>query len=100
LLKVENKSDRIDARKPADLQGGGHLSSVCCGEYGVQALKAFFDQLSANSGDLARVMRPSRRRTVFGPFPALASKPTLQFNHQIRSSTPEKLRYPRLASSS
>ena len=39
LLKVGNKSDRIDARKLADLLHGGHLSSVYHGENGVRALK-------------------------------------------------------------
>jgi hypothetical protein len=39
LLKAGNKSDRIDARKLADLLRGGHLSSVYHGEHGVRALK-------------------------------------------------------------
>src|SRR6266446_7048866 len=39
LLKVGNKSDRIDARKLADLLHGGHLSSVYHGENGVRTLK-------------------------------------------------------------
>jgi hypothetical protein len=36
LLKVGNKSDRIDARKLADLLHGGHLSSVYHGENGAK----------------------------------------------------------------
>src|ERR1017187_4033275 len=39
LLKAGNKSDRIDARKLADLLRGGHLSSVYHGEHGVRTLK-------------------------------------------------------------
>src|SRR5450759_1472298 len=39
LLKVGNKSDRIDARKLAELLRGGHLSSVYHGEHGVRTLK-------------------------------------------------------------
>src|ERR1700720_880795 len=39
LLKVGNKSARIDARKLAELLRGGQLWSVYHGEHGVRALK-------------------------------------------------------------
>src|SRR6202166_2785869 len=39
LLKVGNKSDRIDARKLADLLRGNQLKAVYHGEHGVRTLK-------------------------------------------------------------
>jgi Transposase len=39
LLKVGNQSDRMDARKLADLLHGGHLSPVYHGENGVRTLQ-------------------------------------------------------------
>src|SRR6202049_3661918 len=56
LLKVGNKSDRIDARKLADLLRGGHLSSVYHGENRVRALKELSRSYLTISGDVARVM--------------------------------------------
>src|ERR1700730_464241 len=56
LLKVGNKSDRIDARKLADLLRGGHLSSVYHGEHGVRALQELSRSYLTISGDLVRVM--------------------------------------------
>jgi hypothetical protein len=55
-LKMGNKSDRIDARKPAELLYMNKLSSVYHGEHGVRALKELSRSYLANSGDLARVM--------------------------------------------
>ena len=63
LLKAGNKSDRIDARKLADLLRGGHLSSVYHGEHGVRALKELSRGYLAISGDLARVM--TRLKAVY-----------------------------------
>ena len=63
LLKASNKSDRIDARKLADLLRGGHLSSVYHGEHGVRALKELSRGYLAISGDLARVM--TRLKAVY-----------------------------------
>jgi len=63
LLKVGNKSDRIDARKLADLLRGGHLSSVYHGEHGVRALKELSRSYLTISGDLARVM--TRLKAVY-----------------------------------
>jgi transposase len=62
-LKVGNKSDRIDARKLADLLRGGHLSSVYHGEYGVRTLKELSRSYVAISGDLTRVM--TRLKAVY-----------------------------------
>ena len=63
LLKVGNKSDRIDARKLAELLRGGHLSSVYHGEHGVRTLKELSRSYLAISGDLARVM--TRLKAVY-----------------------------------
>jgi len=63
LLKVGNKSDRIDARKLADLLRGGHLWSVYHGEHGVRALKELSRSYLTISGDLARVM--TRLKAVY-----------------------------------
>src|ERR1700675_865316 len=56
LLKVGNKSDRIDARKLAELLYLNKLSSVYHGENGIRALKELSRRYLAISGDLARVM--------------------------------------------
>src|ERR1700682_6093532 len=63
LLKTGNKSDRIDARKLADLLRGGYLSSVYHGEHGVRTLKELSRSYLAISGDLARVM--TRLKAVY-----------------------------------
>jgi transposase len=39
LLKDGSKSDRIDARKPAELLRGGQLKPVYHGEHGLRTLK-------------------------------------------------------------
>src|ERR1700719_2040212 len=56
LLKAGSKSDRIDARKLAELLRGGQLSPVYHGEHGVRTLKELSRSYLAISGDLARVM--------------------------------------------
>ena len=56
LLKTGNKSDRIDARKLAELLYMDKLDSVYHGEHGVRALKELSRSYLAVSGDLARVM--------------------------------------------
>jgi len=63
LLKVGNKSDRIDAHKLAELLRGGHLSSVYHGEHGVRTLKELSRSYLAISGDLALVM--TRLKAVY-----------------------------------
>ena len=56
LLKTGNKSDRIDARKLADLLRANLLRSVYHGEHGVRTLKELSRSYLTISGDLARVM--------------------------------------------
>ena len=63
LLKVGNKSDRIDARKLAELLRSNLLRSVYHGEHGVRTLKELSRSYLAISGDLARVM--TRLKAVY-----------------------------------
>lgn len=56
LLKAGNKSDRIDARKLADLLRTGLLSPVYHGESGVRVLKELARSYLALNRDTTRVM--------------------------------------------
>ena len=56
LLKAGNKSDRIDARKLADLLRTGLLSPVYHGENGVRALRELARSYLALTRDTTRVM--------------------------------------------
>src|ERR1700678_2396566 len=56
LLKEGNKSDKIDARKLADLLRGGYLCSVYHGENGLRTLKELARSYLTISQDLTRVM--------------------------------------------
>jgi len=56
LLKTGNKSDRIDARKLAELLRSNLLRPVYHGEHGVRTLKELSRSYLTISGDLARVM--------------------------------------------
>src|SRR6267378_8579482 len=56
LLKTGNKSDRIDARKLAELLRNGSLSEVYHGENGVRTLKELARSYLTISKDLGRVM--------------------------------------------
>ncbi len=56
LLKEGNKSDKIDARKLADLLRGGYLRSVYHGENGLRTLKELARSCLTISKDLTRVM--------------------------------------------
>ena len=56
LMKEGNKSDKIDARKLADLLRGGYLSSVYHGENGLRTLKELARSYLTISQDLTRVM--------------------------------------------
>jgi transposase len=56
LLKDGSKSDRIDARKLAELLRGGQLSPVYHGEPGVRTLKELARSYLTISQDLVRVM--------------------------------------------
>ena len=56
LLKEGNKSDKIDARKLADLLRGGYLRSVYHGQNGLRTLKELVRSYLTISKDLTRVM--------------------------------------------
>jgi transposase len=56
LLKQGNKSDKIDARKLADLLRGGYLRPVYHGENGLRTLKELARSYLTISKDLTRVM--------------------------------------------
>src|SRR5258708_25869138 len=56
LLKVGNKSERIDARKLSELLRGNQLPPVYHGEHGLRALKELVRSYLTISKDLARVM--------------------------------------------
>ena len=56
LLKEGSKSDKIDARKLADLLRGGFLRSVYHGEHGLRTLKELARSYLTISKDLTRVM--------------------------------------------
>ena len=56
VMKEGNKSDKIDARKLADLLRGGYLRSVYHGENGLRILKELARSYLTISKDLTRVM--------------------------------------------
>src|SRR5215469_13960457 len=56
LLKVGNKSDRIDARKLAELLRGNQLQPVYHGEHGVRTLKELGRSYLTITQDVTRVM--------------------------------------------
>jgi len=56
LMKEGNKSDKIDARKLADLLRGGYLRSVYHGENGLRTLKELARSYLTISKDLTRVI--------------------------------------------
>jgi transposase len=63
LLKAGNKSDRVDARKLAELLRGNHLKPVYHGETGVRTLRELARCYLAMIKDLTRVM--SRLKAVY-----------------------------------
>ena len=78
LLKEGNKSDRIDARKLAELLRSNLLRSVYHGEHGIRTLKELARSYLTISKDLARVMTrlkalyrswaiPCRGKQVYAP---------------------------------
>jgi len=62
-LKEGSKSDRIDARKPAELLRSNMLGSVYHGEHGVRTLKELARSYLTISKDLGRVM--SRLKAIY-----------------------------------
>jgi transposase len=63
LLKDGNKSDRIDARKPAELLRGNQLKPVYHGETGVRMLRELSRSYLTIVKDLSRVM--NRLKAVY-----------------------------------
>ena len=63
LLKQGNKSDRIDARKLAELLRGNHLKSVYHGDSSVRTLRELARSYLTTTKDLTRVM--SRLKAVY-----------------------------------
>jgi hypothetical protein len=63
LLKVGNKSDRIDARKLSELLYMNKLSSVYHGEPGIRTLKELARSYITMTRDLTRVM--SRLKAIY-----------------------------------
>src|ERR1700746_3380314 len=63
LLKDGSKSDRIDARKLAELLRGNHLSPIYHGENGLRTLKELSRSYLTITKDLTRVM--SRIKAVY-----------------------------------
>ena len=60
-VKEGNKSDRIDARKLADLLRGGYLRSVYHGENGLRTLKELARSYLTISKDLtSKLVAPSK----------------------------------------
>jgi len=64
LLKQGNKSDRIDARKLAELLRGNYLKSVYHGETGVRTLRELARSYLTTTKDLTRVMSRLKDRTM------------------------------------
>ena len=74
LLKDGSKSDRIDARKLAELLRGNHLKPVYHGEHGLRTLKELARSYLTITKDVTRVMIGSRRCIAAGAFRVLATK--------------------------
>ena len=74
LLKVGNKSDRIDPKKLAELLRNGSLSEVYHGENGVRTLKELARSYLTISKDLGRVMNRVKACIGAGPFLVQARK--------------------------
>ena len=66
LLKDGSKSDRIDARKLAELLRGNHLSPIYHGENGVRTLKELARSYLTITKDLTRVMSRIKRVPKLG----------------------------------
>lgn len=74
LLKAGNKSDRIDARKLADLLRTGLLSAVYHGERGVRTLKELARSYLALTQDLTRVMNRLKALYRSGAIPCAGER--------------------------
>ena len=83
LLKAGNKSDRIDARKLAELLRAGLLSPVYHGENSTAAVKHLCRSYAALTDDTTRVKAASKRSTAARPLLAPARSLT---DHAIATS--------------
>jgi len=88
LLKVGNKSDRIDARKLAELLYLNKLSSVYHGENGVRALKELARSYLTVTKDLSQVM--NRLKAVYRSW-AIPCAGKLVYSPQHRAEWLQKL---------
>jgi len=88
LLKAGNKSDRIDARKLAELLRTGLLSSVYHGEAGVRTLKELARSYLTITKDLTRVM--SRLKALYRSW-AIPCAGTLVYAPRHRAGWLQKL---------
>ena len=92
LLKEGSKSDRIDARKLADLLRSNMVRSVYHGEHGVRALKELARSYLTISKDLMRVM--TRVKAIYRSwvYPARGNRsmhPAIVLNGSRRSTKRE-----------
>ena len=76
LLKEGSKSDKIDARKLAELLRGGLLRPVYHGENGIRTLKELSRSYLTISKDLARLMNRLKALYRSWAFPAPARRST------------------------
>jgi hypothetical protein len=86
LLKEGSKSDRIDARKLAELLYMSKLSSVYHGEHGLRMLKELSRSYLTISKDLGRVMNRLKALYRSGPFPVPGRKSTHRIT--VRNGSP------------
>jgi transposase len=89
LLKDGSKSDRIDARKLAELLRGNQLTSVYHGEHGMRTLKELGRSYVTITQDLVRVM--SRIKALYRSW-AVACSGTNVYAPRHRAEWLDKLR--------
>ena len=77
LLKEGNKSDRIDARKLAELLRTNQLKPVYHGEHGIRTLKELGRSYLTVSKDVTRTMNRIKSCIAAGPFLVLALRSML-----------------------
>jgi hypothetical protein len=94
LLKEGNKSDRIDARKLAELLRGGLLRPVYHGENGIRTLKELARSYLTINKDLTRVMNRvniiatsiARDRGTLSTLRNMTSTPFLSYSFRSRKT--------------
>jgi transposase len=73
LLKEGSKSDRIDARKLAELLRGNQLTSVYHGEHGMRTIKELGRSYLTITKDLTRVM--NRIKALYRSWASVMKRP-------------------------